>query len=1176
MVARFNAIKNTSSSSSSVGAEQQQQDRSVPLSFSDEESRNDVSVVGVESSGGSLESSSGGRDDHVSVERREEPPRDGFESVTVSSSFSFVHDVEVENTSVNVVPTVSNTKTLATSTPSSLAATSSAPSPAPTLLPTTPSLLGTTTAPRTTKGRATTIADAKKKLAAARMLSASKTDYFANSSKHCQSRDKEVLSMISSALSEESGEERRMIEKKKKANVKGAMTMDQTKKEEVTVVGESVENERVMGRTPTRVDRLARLRSRSPALTPRSILGASRYCVANNKLVGEEGKTSVREKAINLRHFSARTQDVPLPPSTSSTKAKIDNDVHKSDVPLTPSRMAKMKSQRECYLRMIAAADKSKKKGVISQVQSFQSLSQSSSSMESKEVVHAAMSRADSADASFDMVKSQSECSDPPLVNNLTVSTSGDTHSSVLGYVEEDGVDGADQQPLAEEKCSGGIQLSQEKEGEWPDEAFSPSSWGSQASFEDASKWDAASEWNLEAKARTVHWEGAEENIVVEKCPSKVGNKREDKTGDNWGEWSQTGLDGVKPVPEGDSTGWTKTAVVAPKIEEWDKDENVSAVRWDNASDEVSSMWNNVEEGAEEHYIESQNNDEAASLQYEGFGTATDAESCMESGDESVSYTEHEELMVQSGVSEGTPTGTATEFDVAFEECESVSPEVNAGYDEEDSFPDGATEGGIDTSSAISWASPKLLITADSKSTVFASLNGGAQMDISMTSFGHHQSSSKTPFNDSFERDGVIADSPTGTESLESWWRSRYASTQNNDINAAVQDALMKRVAPHEQRSDVPTQRSTSSSRCTSTEYTSSEQSTNVVSKDPLSANSKRSKRSFQKQVLRSPLSDEDDDTIFSGLDDDSLPSQSLKRLPSASSNALRQKRAGSTVRRGSSGSIINDNETDDDIFAGVSVSSQQKHQRVMKSLIDGTSTAESLSLLQSTKNSAKESDMRPIKNEQKNKPPGLFLPDGGYGFIDLHDMDRNSPAGASITSDITSSVIFGGDTAKKALFRKPSLTGRDFDRISESPNEASRISSMVNSTTLLSQRDELKDDDLFVKTHQEDGEKANPQTDLSEHLLSPKQFSKDASRVRSLMSPSTTDETTQQSHPSLLKKAYLMATSQQDESAADTISESVNKANTSFLSQFACGVISASSFAFCATTTGTCNVLNA
>eukprot|EP00970_Alexandrium_tamarense_P004510 scaffold759_cov290-Alexandrium_tamarense.AAC.46 len=1115
MVARFNAIKNTSSSNSSVGAEQQQQDRSVPLSFSDEESRNDVSVVGVESSGGSLESSSGGRDDHVSVERREEPPRDGFESVTVSSSFSFVHDVEVENTSVNVVPTVSNTKTLAPSTPSSLAATSSAPSPAPTLLPTTTSLLGTTTAPRTTKGRAKTIADAKKKLAAARMLSASKTDYFANSSKHYQSRDKEVLSMISSALSEESGEEGRMIEEKKKANVKGAMTMDQTKKEEVTVVGESVENERVMGRTPTRVDRLARLRSRSPALTPRSILGASRYCVANNKSVGEEGKTSVRDKAINLRHFSARTPDVPLPPSTSSTKAKIDNVVHKSDVPLTPSRMTKMKSQRECYLRMIAAADKSKKRGVISQVQSFQSLSQSSSSMESKEVIPAAMSRADSADASFDVVTSQSECSDPPLVNNLTVSTSGDTHSSVLGYVEEDGVDGANQQPLAEEKCSGGIQLSQEKEGEWPDEAFSPSSWGSQASFEDA-------------------------------------------------------------MPEGDSTGWTKTAVVAPKIEEWDKDENVSAVRWDNASDEVSSMWNNVEEGAEEHYIESQNNNEAASLQYEGFGTATDAESCMESGDESVSYTEHEELMVQSGVSEGTPTGTATEFDVAFEECESVSPEVNAGYDEEDSFPDGATEGGIDTSSAISWASPKLLITADSKSTVFASLNGGAQMDISMTSYGHHQSSSKTPFNDSFERDGVIADSPTGTESLESWWRSRYASTQNNDINAAVQDALMKRVAPHEQRSDVPTQRSTSSSRCTSTEYTSSEQSTNVVSKDPLSANSKRSKRSFQKQVLRSPLSDEDDDTIFSGLDDDSLPSQSLKRLPSASSNALRQKRAGSTVRRGSSGSIINDNETDDDIFAGVSVSSQQKHQRVMKSLIDGTSTAESLSLLQSTKNSAKESDMRPIKNEQKNKPPGLFLPDGGYGFIDLHDMDRNSPAGASITSDITSSVIFGGDTAKKALFRKPSLTGRDFDRISESPNEASRISSMVNSTTLLSQRDELKDDDLFVKTHQEDGEKANPQTDLSEHLLSPKQFSKDASRVRSLMSPSTTDETTQQSHPSLLKKAYLMATSQQDESAADTISESVNKANTSFLSQFACGVISASSFAFCATTTGTCNVLNA
>ena len=83
-------------------------------------------------------------------------------------------------------------------------------------------------------------------------------------------------------------------------------------------------------------------------------------------------------------------------------------------------------------------------------------------------------------------------------------------------------------------------------------------------------------------------------------------------------------------------------------------------------------------------------------------------------------------------------------------------------------------------------------------------------------------------------------------------------------------------------------------------------------------------------------------------------------------------------------------------------------------------------------------------------------------------------------------------------------------------------------------------------------------------------------------MSPSTNDSATHPSHPSLLKSAQLLANTGNlpgDETTAtsqskcsdgntvsDTVSETVNKVKSSFLSQFACGVFAASSFAFCAT----------
>lgn len=648
---------------------------------------------------------------------------------------------------------------------------------------------------------------------------------------------------------------------------------------------------------------------------------------------------------------------------------------------------------------------------------------------------------------------------------------------------------------------------------DWPMDAFSPTSWGAgqPCSSSEDSKWDNAvpdTPNSLSAPAAIKEKKGWD---------FKAGPAIE------WEEVDQENIKSPKKSTAENESLWVQT--------EWDNErDDVPDERDDDAIDEEAR----AEAEARICELSELGMDGASGIdRYEGFTHVehADCPSRMESRDCASPRDEHNEVSspgIESKCSEGT-MGTATEFDPISMFGFSEENEEKGSFPEIDSVENDA--------SAVSWASAKVLKLNDDATSAFASLRAGAPIDAS-TLLGQDKS---------------VVDTPSGRESLGSWWQNRYASSQNNDVNAAVREALDE-IPSGEERTDRATERCESSSRC-KPEFATPKQpqmKNTDAFRDPLSSRTK---------CFKGDPASPDDDSIFGDLDDDSI--ECTKQYSSTKNKS----------RRKSSLSKMSNAETDD-IFAGVSVNSRQANQQKdssgipMKSLLDGSTTTGSQSMLPKTKASSKEPDTQlPKVEEDDMKPMGLFMMDGSHGVINVPDTGRNSPT-ASVTSDITTSVIFGGDYGKKRSFarRGPSSSlEHDFpEAIIEIP-------------------DVLSDKPVCSPLHRntgynEDTENIDPQIDSANQEG---EFATDPNRIRSLMSE-TTDEATPQSNPSLLKRAFMMVQngttflqdSAKSKCASGSSGNNASESETGFKPSLlllplalplACGVAGASSFAYCA-----------
>ena len=412
------------------------------------------------------------------------------------------------------------------------------------------------------------------------------------------------------------------------------------------------------------------------------------------------------------------------------------------------------------------------------------------------------------------------------------------------------------------------------------------------------------------------------------------------------------------------------------------------------------------------------------------------------------------------------------------------------------------------------WASPTIVRPDDSKSISFASLNSGSQAPKLPTQPTSNNATISTP------KAIKTLDSPAGTESLESWWQSRHAATQNESINSAVHEAFLKHAEDEEAGvAEKETCLVAAEEMMPQEDFTMS-----VEGDDP--------------SKDRAPATIGEDDSIFSGLDDESVRS--------IANRYTAMKKPGR--RHPSNGSAISKVETDEDVFDGMSFNSRTSQQlsqqcsqqlsqsqfprlkesNAVKSQLDGTTAGESFL-------TSKHCD-------------SLAQTEKGYGTIDLpRRAEGNGSPCASITSDITSSVIdFERD---RESIRKASMM-----RLLETTAEETQSRNGV--TSPVAEEYEDKDTNVCKST-----------SDVTDEE---KEFSKKANRIVSLMSPSSDSGT----HRSNREDSYLPP---QDGSASftetrDDTKESVVgtvETNESILSKFGskfgCGLFSASSFAFCA-----------
>ena len=575
---------------------------------------------------------------------------------------------------------------------------------------------------------------------------------------------------------------------------------------------------------------------------------------------------------------------------------------------------------------------------------------------------------------------------------------------------------------------------------DWPNDNFSPTSWGSKG-FPDSNGGNFGASSQMETRNDDVGWQAHFESLEGE---NEARDSEECHLGD---EDKENAL-----VHEADPP-------MSPSV-------SVHSER--NHSDALDDP----------------------SIDYEGFGNKTTS---FEQDDAAYSIASEE------------TTNNSTEFDPMsmFGDCD-VDVEGQANPQQDSTF--------VVADCNATWASPTIVRPDDSKSISFASLNSGSLAPKLPTQPTSHNATISTP------KVTKTLDSPAGTESLESWWQSRHAATQNESINSAVHEAFTKQAEEESGVVEKKTDLVAAQEVVPHEDFTVS-----VEGEDP------------NKDPAPPPTGE--DDSIFSGLDDESVRS--------VANRCTTKKKPGR--RHQSSGSAIGKVETEEDVFDGMSINSrisqqlsqqcsQQlsqsqfprlKESSAIKSQLDGTTACESF-------HTSKHCD-------------SLAQTEKGYGTIDLpRRAEGNGSPCASITSDITSSVIdFERD---RESTRKPSMR-----RLLALETTAEETPSRYGITSPVAE--EYEDKDMNV------GKSSSGDVTDEE-----KEFSKKASRVVSLMSPST-DSVTHPSHREDSYSRHRDGSASFSETRDDTMD--VGGANESILSKiglkFGCGMFTTSSFAFCA-----------
>ncbi len=516
---------------------------------------------------------------------------------------------------------------------------------------------------------------------------------------------------------------------------------------------------------------------------------------------------------------------------------------------------------------------------------------------------------------------------------------------------------------------------------------------------------------------------------------------------------------------------------------------------------------------------------------------------------------EEEEQLDKSIMSEET-TASATEFDP-------LSMFGGSGEESKEMKPNDDDN----ARSSVSWATPKdvtqqkgtAAVSVDQTQTVssssqqevtvkaedetnsisFPSLNSGSLMKPPKPAQQVPNHSTKAPPPPPPVKNATkpIPDSPSGTESLESWWQSRYASSQNNDINAAVQEALLNETSSVSKKSQA-------------------DSSKNISGVSTLSSNLTPVRDTEQVQAC---VIEEESCSIFSGIEEESVSLQSHKDT-SGYAAALAQNILGPKHNS------IDSNETED-IFSGMSVSNTKDHQAVgvvMKSAVDGMSTgftinranAESQSMMLGngtrhvpmtslvdgmstttfsspilqTANAASQSMF--MQNErtipESREALSVDVSENNYGVIELKNNERSSPAN-SYTSDITSSVIFSGrDPPRRFAHNRSESYHQKILESNESQETGSRHSG-----------DNRKEPSKMEQVAEVEVDQMNT-----------------ANRGVSLMARSTSDSSSDHSSLQLSKRPEVNS----------GLSGLRDQAKAAILSRFSgsCAVLNASSFAMC------------
>jgi hypothetical protein len=632
----------------------------------------------------------------------------------------------------------------------------------------------------------------------------------------------------------------------------------------------------------------------------------------------------------------------------------------------------------------------------------------------------------------------------------------------------------------------------------WPADVdiFSPESWGAPAlMFTDSDHDWFRKSWDQNDKSLDVVGEVDKNQVEEVVAPG-------DTTRYNYG--NDTNSNAFKTDANNNEKDMDVSMVMEAEADRMQPTSSLGSFEWDgireeeNASGEMdakskSKKSNDANEVRFDHQLQGDSITDIksdCSTAYEGFRAVLDchALSCKESRDESENDDDENSKSI-GFASEGT-FGTTTEFDPL------------SMFGEEENLDDVVFPSILDVTTIVSASGASTFDSAGfgsvfSESKIFPPLisGGGGGMNSSSQpkiQILHHHGSTNA-------QNGFPIQSPAGSESLESWWQSRYASTQNSDINSAVLEALTKRVdtapaslAPASflpqpsttgalpKTSKMPDETTataikmiskegagkntaisataataTQSVRNNETEEVAFEFPSRCVQAAAVKDSIQPQKSQLQNQSLLSQSDEEDsiEGSIFSGLDDGRPPFNLVKNHQTTTKKSKERTPVNSTTRAYSHSlctnaradedilrSRIPSTGTEEDIFSGVSVSSQQqlssifprlKESHAIKSVLDD-STLENPFVPQPPKfkviNYTRTELSLPAKQvrgtgRQLSGALGptteLFsLEDKGFGVIDLQQAEH-SPTNASITSDITSSVVFGytSDVATKKNF---------------------------------------------------------------------------------------------------------------------------------------------------------------